>query len=52
MSRRDFKNDSVREKAWKMVGSDVLNTVHEDKTLLNKGKQDYLFAMWPIFTLL
>ncbi len=50
-SRRDYKDDSVRENAWKMVCSDVLNTVHEDKTLLNEGKQDYLFAIWPIFTL-
>ena len=40
-SRKDYRDDSVRESAWRMVCGDVLSQVHEDRKLLIEGKQDY-----------
>eukprot|EP00795_Rhopilema_esculentum_P010066 gene10066-18713_t len=35
-SRKDYKDDSIRENAWKIVCIDALNHVKEDQKLLNE----------------
>ena len=36
-ARSDYKDDGIRENAWRLICEEVLGRVAEDKKLLNEG---------------